>query len=162
LIERAEAATSQGIDISAELRALRGSYYEDCKFLVDNFARIGIELKSYPGILSAFYLELKRFTCGSAVKFRQMHLKNALRQCNGFIFHRMVSRVSLPQEREKHEMGRSHTSNYDPYSLHGLGGLGYHSHPYHEIYSNGEDSYHSNSYHSETMELSSMSPQVMI
>jgi len=136
LHERAEAATSQGNDISADLRALRGSYYEDCKFLVDNFARIGVELKSYPA------------------KFRNMHLKNALRQCNGFIFHRMVSRVTLPQERQsavKQEADRAHY--YDPYGLEG------HSAPHQDSFGYGEDSYHWSGYRSETVELSSMSPQ---
>ena len=49
LQEQVETVSAQGMGLDADLRALRTNYFEDCKFLLDNFSRIGLELKSYPG-----------------------------------------------------------------------------------------------------------------
>ena len=117
-----EAATSQGTDLSPDLRSLRVNYFEDFKFFLDNLARIGIELKSYPGrdrpaaqsvsflLTTSNYLHLS--VC--AVKHRQLHLKHALRQCNGFLFHRMVSRVSLPPQPQDRDRDRDKEREADP------------------------------------------------
>eukprot|EP01037_Dinobryon_pediforme_P019853 gene19853-20349_t len=160
LQEKVEAATSQGTDLSPDLRSLRVNYFEDFKFFLDNLARIGIELKSYP------------------VKHRQLHLKHALRQCNGFLFHRMVSRVSLPPQPQDRDRDRDKEREADPVHVFDAYGPphdpynhnGHNSHSYGPSYGHsygyadsdfyrGSSSSNGGGGGGESMELSSMSAQ---
>jgi hypothetical protein len=128
LQERVETVSAQGMGLDANMRTLRINYFEDCKFLLDNFSRIGLELKSYPGLgnFSIFceVIMVRQFSNQVflvVVKFRKRHLMNALRQCNSFIFHRMISKVNLPQQasqtQQPHPPGnREHRSAYNGHS----------------------------------------------
>jgi hypothetical protein len=47
--ERAEYATANGYNLPAEISEQRNNYYRDYQFLLDTLARLGTELKGYPG-----------------------------------------------------------------------------------------------------------------
>jgi hypothetical protein len=47
--ERVEYATSNGFNLSPEHSGVRSAYYRDYQFMLDTLARLGTELKSYPG-----------------------------------------------------------------------------------------------------------------
>lgn len=48
--EKVEYVTAHGNDgLPSMVRDLRVEYFQDYQFLLDNLARLGIELKSYPG-----------------------------------------------------------------------------------------------------------------
>lgn len=49
--ERAEYATAYGYNLPPELSEQRSIYYRDYQFLLDSLARLGTELKDYPGIV---------------------------------------------------------------------------------------------------------------
>jgi len=44
-----EYATAYGFGLPAEHSAVRSTYYRDYQFLLDTLARLGTELKGYPG-----------------------------------------------------------------------------------------------------------------
>ena len=70
----AEAATFYGDQLPSRLSELRASYMKDMTTLLENFARIGRELKSYP------------------VQHRNYHLRSAVTALNEILFNRMLSR----------------------------------------------------------------------
>ena len=39
----------QGMHLPAKIEYLRGVYYRDVGFVLDSLARLGIELRTYPG-----------------------------------------------------------------------------------------------------------------
>jgi hypothetical protein len=47
--ERAEYATAYGYNLPPDLSEQRSSYYRDYQFMLDSLARLGSELKDYPG-----------------------------------------------------------------------------------------------------------------
>lgn len=49
LTDLMEAATMQGSGLPARVEYLRGLYFKDVSFMLDSLARLGVELKSYPG-----------------------------------------------------------------------------------------------------------------
>lgn len=49
LTDLMESATAQGVHLPARVEYMRGVYYRDVGFVLDSLARLGIELKSYPG-----------------------------------------------------------------------------------------------------------------
>lgn len=80
------------------VRDLRIEYFRDFNFLLDTLARLGIELKSFPGmltILSSNCTEMAFYPLASIVNQRNMHLKRALSQCNALLHYRMLSQRSI-------------------------------------------------------------------
>jgi len=49
LTDLMESATAQGSHLPARIEYMRGVYYRDIGFVLDSLARLGMELKSYPG-----------------------------------------------------------------------------------------------------------------
>lgn len=48
--ERVEYVTAYGQNLPLMMSELRGSYFRDYQFLLDSLARLGTELKGYPGL----------------------------------------------------------------------------------------------------------------
>lgn len=61
--ERIEHATMYGLHLSPEHSEMRSTYYRDYQFMLDTLARLGIELKSYPGTAHLFFVCI--VTCSS-------------------------------------------------------------------------------------------------
>lgn len=76
----AEAATANGYNLPQRYSYLRSSYYRDFRFMLDSFSRLGEELKAYP------------------IQQRNHHLREAVRDINGLIFNRMLSRGQGSQQ----------------------------------------------------------------
>ena len=74
LQQGAEAATFHGDQLPSRFSKLRASYMKDMTTLLENFARIGRELKSYP------------------LQHRNYHLRSAVTALNEILFNRMLSR----------------------------------------------------------------------
>lgn len=73
LQERVEAATMHGHGLPPQAGVLRADYFADMQFLLDSFARLGMELRSFP------------------VGQRNYHLRQALGQMNQLLYFRMLS-----------------------------------------------------------------------
>lgn len=62
--ERIEYATMYGLHLSPQHSEMRSSYYRDYQFMLDTLARLGIELKSYPGTRkTAIYFSFCKIMC---------------------------------------------------------------------------------------------------
>ena len=74
LKQGAEAATFYGNQLPQRLSSLRATYMKDMHTMLDHFARIGRELKSYP------------------LQHRNYHLRSAVTALNEMLFNRMLSK----------------------------------------------------------------------
>ena len=74
LVQTAERFTTNGKNLPAKYSSLRLQYYKDFNFLLETFARLGDQLKAYPR------------------EERTYHLRNAVRELNGIVHNRILSR----------------------------------------------------------------------
>ena len=74
LKQGAETATFYGNQLPQRISSLRANYMKDMHTMLEHFARIGRELKSYP------------------VQHRNYHLRSAVTTLNEMLFNRMLSR----------------------------------------------------------------------
>lgn len=69
-----EAATANGYNLPGRCSNLRSSYYSDFRFMLESFSRLGDALKAFP------------------MQHRNHHLRLAVRDMNGLVYNRMLSR----------------------------------------------------------------------
>lgn len=111
LHQKAEEATSHGIQLPHRTGYLRAKYYADLKFMLDSMARLGRDLKAYPP------------------NQRNFHLRTSIGHINTLLFNRMMAKGCLdvpstgPAQPNQHSYTnhpQTSTPGYGSRPLHGL------------------------------------------